>query len=174
MALNSDDIALLDPEMQERVEEFIAHCKSAQFGVLLYSGRRSFEDQARLFRQGRSMGSIKAKAAELRDKWQRPDLADILIGVGPQKGKKIVTNAGPGQSDHNYGGAVDGVPMVGGKPVWGTDSYEDKEVWHQYGMIAISAGLEWAGNWTSFREYPHLKLPSMDWRELIKDSEYEL
>lgn len=162
------NMAMLHHEMRERIEEFINHCNGARFDVLLYCGKRTLEEQSRLYRNGRSYLDISQKADELRNHWHRGDLADILIGVGPQNGKSIVTNAGPGQSMHNYGMAVDGVPMRDGKPVWGNKEPEDLDRWEQYGHLAMGAGLEWAGNWTHFKEFPHIQLPNHDWRELIK------
>ena len=113
------------------------------------------------------MSQIKKKINQL-NRMGREDLAKILGDVGPQYGKHILTNAGPGQSLHNYGMAFDGVPLRDGKPVWGTRTKEDKDVWAMYGEIAESVGLEWSGRWKRFREYPHCQMPGQDWRELIK------
>ena len=64
-----------------------------------------------------------------------------------------MTNAGPGESWHNYAEAWDAVPMINGKPVW---KYMDaKEYWDAYGETVRQMGMYWAGDWTSFREYPH-------------------
>lgn len=71
-------------------------------------------------------------------------------------GRKI-TNARPGQSWHNWRRAFDIVPMRYGKPVWGT-SGADGRLWHTVGEIGESCGLEWAGRWTRFREYPHFQI----------------
>jgi peptidoglycan L-alanyl-D-glutamate endopeptidase CwlK len=66
---------------------------------------------------------------------------------------KIVTNAKAGQSFHNYRCAVDIVPLVNGKPVWDT-SYQ---VWQTVGKLGKDAGLEWAGDWVTFKEFPHFQ-----------------
>lgn len=68
-----------------------------------------------------------------------------------------VTNAKPGQSWHNWRRAFDIVPMRYGKPVWGT-SGADGRLWVRIGEIGESCGLEWAGRWTRFREYPHFQI----------------
>lgn len=67
-----------------------------------------------------------------------------------------VTNARAGQSFHNYRVAFDVVPVVNGKPVWST-SGASGQLWQQVGAIGKSCGLEWAGDWKTFREYPHFQ-----------------
>jgi len=32
-------------------------------------------------------------------------------------------------------------------------------VWKRVGEIGEKVGLEWAGRWTTFREYPHFQHP---------------
>lgn len=67
-----------------------------------------------------------------------------------------VTNAKGGQSIHQYRCALDVVPMRNGKPVWGTTGV-DGALWKRVGMIGKACGLEWAGDWKSFKEYPHFQ-----------------
>lgn len=67
-----------------------------------------------------------------------------------------VTNARGGQSFHNWRVAFDVVPLRNGKPVWGTTG-EDLALWHQVGRMGESCGLEWAGRWKSFPEFPHFQ-----------------
>lgn len=67
-----------------------------------------------------------------------------------------VTNAEPGKSMHNWCVAFDVVPLRAGKPVWGTKG-ADAQLWKRVGQIGESVGLEWAGRWTKFREYPHFQ-----------------
>lgn len=76
-----------------------------------------------------------------------------LYDQGRTKPGNKVTNAKPGQSFHNFRCAVDVVPMRNGKPVW-----DDKDpVWQEVGRLGEAAGLEWAGRWRKFREYPHFQ-----------------
>ena len=163
------DLNGLTIEMQESAQLHESKCKAAGLEVLIYCTRRSSEDQAKLFRQGRHLWEIEGRAEDLRRLYLRPDLADILIGVGPQKGKRVVTWAGPGQSLHNYGEAYDGCPMFGGKPVWDDTDDESRRLWSLYGRLAVECGLEWAGNWSAGkREMPHCQSRHADWRDLIK------
>lgn len=71
------------------------------------------------------------------------------------KGKKV-TNAKAGQSYHNWRVAFDVVPLRAGKPVWGTTG-ADGELWAKIGAIGKKCGLEWAGDWVKFKEYPHFQ-----------------
>ena len=50
----------------------------------------------------------------------------------------------------------DVVPLRNGKPVWGTTG-EDLKLWQRIGEIGKSCGLEWAGDWRTFREFPHFQ-----------------
>lgn len=77
---------------------------------------------------------------------------DALYAQGRTKPGKIVTKAKAGQSFHNYKCAVDVVPLINGKPVW-----DDTILWSQIGGLGKQVGLEWAGDWKGFQEYPHFQ-----------------
>ncbi len=147
--------------MQVKVRNFVALCAEREVDVLIYCTLRTPAEQARLYRQGRNIRTIRGKAQELRQ-WN-PALADLLMDVGPQYGPKV-TAAGPGQSYHQYGYAADGVPLRGGKPMWDASAPE----WRIYGDCARAAKLEWAGDWNRGREYPHVQMPGRDWRKMIR------
>lgn len=73
-----------------------------------------------------------------------------LYAQGRTKPGKIVTNAKAGDSFHNYQLAFDFVPIIHGKAVW-----NDIDLFKKCGSIAKTCGLEWAGDWKSFKEYAH-------------------
>jgi peptidoglycan LD-endopeptidase CwlK len=131
----SRSIAELEPETRARATEFLEACHAAGIDVLVTSTYRDFESQAELFAQGRT------------------------------KPGKRVTNARPGLSWHNWRRAFDIVPLRNGKPVWGNgidddptdDDKDDLELWQRVGKLGKEAGLEWAGDWVSFREFPHFQ-----------------
>lgn len=85
---------------------------------------------------------------------------DELYTHGRTAPGPIVTNARAGQSAHNYGLAFDGVPMIHGKPMWD----QSHPSWVTYGHVASAVGLEWAGTWRSFKEYPHIQAAS--WKQI--------
>lgn len=166
----------LQPEMIPYLNEFLYECETAKLDGLIHCTLRTYQEQSILYRQGRSFAKIKEKARKLEELYARPDLADILIGVGPQHGIKIRTNAGPGQSMHNYGLAWDGCPIWQGKLIYDDESDRvpdqiEVDLWGKYGECAMRAGLNWAGHWLTFREKPHCQIPDMNWRDLIAKGE---
>lgn len=165
----SRDLNDLKGEVRAKAKTLLKRCEESGLDLLIYCTLRTIEEQAKLFRQGRSFEQIKKKAEELNTRWNRADLSELLFSVGSQYGRKV-TNAGPGQSMHNYGLAFDAVPLRSGKPVWQSTKPEDKALWKLYGRLGVEVGLEWAGNWTKFREFPHMQEPGTKWRGLIKPS----
>lgn len=142
--INSRKPEDLLPVVQDKLEDFLALCAQDSYlrdngiTILVTSTYRDNESQAALYAMGRTT-------------------------PGPRR-----TNAGPGQSWHNYRCAFDIVPLRHGKPVWGTsgngidddpsdDERDDLEVWERVGRLGEEAGLEWAGRWESFKEYAHFQ-----------------
>lgn len=78
---------------------------------------------------------------------------DALFAQGRTKKGQIVTNAKGGQSNHNYGLAVDLCPFVDGKPQW-----NDNLGFVRIGAEAVKQGLEWGGSWKKFIDKPHVQL----------------
>lgn len=152
----SRDIEALTLPMATKAHATVDLCRQRGVDLLIYCTLRSLHEQAVLYRQSRTFAQIERKAVELST-LGFGFLAEILMKVGPQYGPHV-TNAGPGESWHNYREAFDAVPLVGGKPVW---SYrQHRKLWDTYGECAEQVGLSWAGRWTRFREYPHCQLRS--------------
>ena len=82
---------------------------------------------------------------------------DGLYAQGRTKPGKKVTNARGGQSNHNYGLAVDFCIFENGQPNWNAPY----EKWEAIGEAAEALGLEWGGRWKSFRDLPHVQLPGL-------------
>ena len=67
-----------------------------------------------------------------------------------------VTNARGGQSNHNFGLAVDLCPFVDGEFAWTAD-----KLFVEIGKAVDKVGgLEWGGNW-KFVDKPHVQLPGL-------------
>lgn len=121
--INSRDLNELLPQVKTKVEHFIQLCKDSNIDLLVTSTYRDFESQAALYSQGRTSPG------------------------------KIVTNAGPGDSYHNWRCAIDVVPLVNGKADWDGSH----PVWAEIGRLGKEAGLEWAGEWVHFKELAHFQ-----------------
>lgn len=67
------------------------------------------------------------------------------------KGPKV-TNARGGYSYHNYGLAFDAAPLVNGDIDW-----NNSKLFNEMGSIGKSVGLEWGGDWKSFKDTPHFQ-----------------
>jgi len=141
-------------EVQEKAEKVHEVCEQVGVDLLIYCTLRSLEEQAKLFRQSRSWAEIKKKIDKFRNRGFY-FLADIIEQVGPCSGRHV-TNAGPGESWHNFGEAWDAVPLIGGKPAW--NYLHAKAEWDAYGECVRQVNMYWAGDWTNFREYPHAQL----------------
>jgi peptidoglycan L-alanyl-D-glutamate endopeptidase CwlK len=94
--------------------------------IRVIQGVRTWEEQARLYDQGRN----------------------------PPSGEPIVTDAPPGFSYHNFGLAVDVVPMMPLGPDWNVSH----PVWGQIVQMGRSVGLEAGATWRTFKDYPHFQL----------------
>ncbi len=132
-ALMSRRLDDLQPEMKTLVLKLLNQAEDEGLDLLVTCTRRTLSEQEALYAQGRTTPG------------------------------KIVTRAKPGQSAHNYGLAVDCVPMIAGKPAW-----DSKHIaWQHYGNIVRAVGLEWAGDWTTFKEYPHAQVKGFNYRTMI-------
>jgi len=73
---------------------------------------------------------------------------------------KVVTNAQPGQSLHNYYPALAfDIAFRSGKTL-----HWEVELFRQFAVLAKSFGLEWGGDWKSFKDNPHFQPPGYTWR----------
>lgn len=103
-------------------QDFIEAVKANGIDLKITFGFRTFKEQQDLYDQGRT------------------------------KPGKIVTKAKPGQSFHNYGLAIDVVPIVNGKADW------ESKHWNKIGEIGQVCGFEWGGGW-KFVDRPHFQYP---------------
>src|SRR5919206_4540112 len=88
---------------------------------------------------------------------------DGLFAQGRTKPGMVVTRARGGQSNHNYGLAVDLVPFNNGQPNWNAPL----GVWTTIGREAEKLGLEWGGDWRKFVDKPHVQLPGLSVAECL-------
>jgi len=100
------------------------------------------------------IAAAKAKGIDLlvTSTYRDSESQDALYAQGRTTPGNVVTRAKAGQSWHNWRCALDVVPLVNGKAIW-----DDQALWKQVGEIGKSCGLEWAGDWKTFKEYPHFQ-----------------
>lgn len=88
---------------------------------------------------------------------------NALYAQGRSKPGPIVTNAKGGTSYHNYGLAFDfALLLPDGQTIsWDMNRDGDKDKtadWREVVQEAKELGLEWGGDWTSFKDYSHLQM----------------
>ncbi|VVP66413.1 hypothetical protein PS918_00370 [Pseudomonas fluorescens] len=77
---------------------------------------------------------------------------DALYAKGRPDNPPKVTNAKGGQSNHNFGiafdiGIFEGTEYLGSSPKY-----------KAIGVLGTDLGLDWGGNWKSFKDAPHFQL----------------
>lgn len=157
--INSRDLNDLHPSVKKRALAFLEACHKANLDVIVTSTYRDHESQNALYAQGRTTAGNPCSCGGKINK----------IGTCRKHPMGLkVTNAKAGQSWHNYRLAFDIAPLRYGKPVWGTsgngidsnpadDLTDDLELWQRVAALAKAQGLEWAGDWKTFREFPHFQ-----------------
>lgn len=156
----SGDLNLLFPPVRDMALAFLAKCKAQGLDVKITCTKRSFPEQASLFAIGRTVKGNPCNCGKKRNP----------VGTCTKHPLGLrVTNAAPGDSWHNWCRAFDVAVFRFGKIVWGTggngidddpsdDNTDDLELWQRVGAAGKSVGLEWAGDWKSFPEFPHFQL----------------
>lgn len=131
-----NDIKSLHPRMQEKAALLKEECRKQGISILFSECLRTRAEQDALYAQGRtSPGSIVTNA----------------------KGSTY-------SSQHQWGIAVDFyIDMdVDGDGDKRDDAFNDSTgLFGRVGAVAKSIGLGWGGDWTSFKDRPHVYLP--DW-----------
>jgi peptidoglycan L-alanyl-D-glutamate endopeptidase CwlK len=73
-----------------------------------------------------------------------------------------VSRARAGQSYHNYGLAMDAVPIVEGRADW------DSKKWDEVGRLGKALGFEWGGEFKGLVDKPHFQLRfGQTWQQLF-------
>lgn len=123
----------LHPVVLAAATVLIERCYARGVPILITQGLRTIAEQNALYEQGRT------------------------------KPGSIVTNAKGGYSYHNYGLAVDfALLLLNGSSVsWDMKLDGNKNNvadWQEVVQEAKKLGLEWGGDWTSFKDYPHFQM----------------
>jgi len=119
MSLSNPIIDSLHPDFSKQVRLVLTECSNAGFIMRPFFGIRSIFEQARLWRQGRTLAEIERKALKLEQS-KAPFLAHAIRDVGPQHGR-LVTGCPPGFSWHQYGLAIDCFLSINGEANWDSE-----------------------------------------------------
>lgn len=121
--IDSRSLEDLEPKTRALAKRFVEEAERAGFRVLVYSTFRNAAKQAQLYNQGRTAPG------------------------------KVVTNARPGYSWHNFRRAFDFVPLTKtGAADWGNLS-----AYNTLGALGKSLGLTWGGDFKSLVDRPHFE-----------------
>lgn len=124
----------LDPKAVSLFRPFIKKAKSVAanlgYDYFIVSGNRTWAEQDALYAQGRT------------------------------KPGNRVTNAKGGQSNHNFGVAVDFGVFKDGKYLDDSSPSVASKVHKAVGSLAGKYGLDWGGSWKSIVDEPHFEVES--------------
>ncbi|PKR84538.1 peptidase M15 [Heyndrickxia camelliae] len=122
----------LNPIVKERTNQLVEQAAKKGITVVITDGFRSAADQDQLYKKGRTVSG------------------------------NIVTNAKGGESYHNYGLAIDfALKTTAGKVIWDMQydgNKNGKSDWYEVVDLAKNLGFTWGGDWTKFKDYPHLQM----------------
>ncbi|KPH15254.1 hypothetical protein AMQ68_01325 [Chryseobacterium sp. ERMR1:04] len=79
---------------------------------------------------------------------------NALYAQGRTKEGSKVTNAKGGQSNHNFGLAIDVAEIKNGKIDWN----EQEKILPKIAPIGKKWGFEWGGDWKSLKDKPHFEM----------------
>ncbi|UMY53113.1 M15 family metallopeptidase [Paenibacillus peoriae] len=124
----------LDSVFKLVIEKLIERCYARGVWIVITQGLRTYAEQDALYAQGRN---------------------------GDKRPK--VTKARGGYSNHNFGFAADFALLLrDGRTVsWDTLKDDDKDSlpdWSEVVEEAKKLGLEWGGDWRTFKDMPHLQM----------------
>ena len=130
----------LHPTVANKTEELIEKAEELGIFVVITDDFRSIDDQHALYERGRESDG------------------------------RVVTNAKGGESYHNYGLAIDfALRTEDDDVIWDLEydgNQNGESDWMEVVDIAKDLGFTWGGDWTRFRDYPHLQ---MDFGYSIQD-----
>lgn len=108
--------------------------------IQITTGYRSNAESNKLYTQGRTTAQVRAAG---------------ISGLAGQPSQPRVSNAKGGESYHNYGLALDFVLLSNdGKDVIWTVNAK----WKRVAAIGKSLGFTWGGDWSGFKDNPHLEM----------------
>ena len=112
------------PGLADKIRSMAATLEAETIDIRVTQGLRTMAEQEALYAQGRTTAGA------------------------------IVTNASAGSSWHNFGLAVDVVPLTPQGPDWNIAH----PVWNRIVAVGSGLGLVAGGEWRTFPDWPHFQL----------------
>lgn len=129
-AISETRLLEVHPRLAELVRSMAEILAGQGIQIRVVQSLRSWKEQAALYAEGRDAnGSVVDES-------------------------KVVTNAKPGTSWHNFGLAVDVAPFNEGIPDWNVNH----PVWKQIVSAGESVGLTSGSGWRTFPDWPHFQM----------------
>ena len=127
-AKNEKKVEKLHPKIRCSVRDFI-NDSERELGIklIIVQGLRTYEEQNKLYAKGRTASG------------------------------SIVTKAKGGQSNHNFGVAIDVFPLHEDGKLHMADDKKNIRLLKKVAPIGKRHGFKWGGDWTSFKDYPHFE-----------------
>ena len=122
--ISEDRLKTVHPLLAAKIRSMANELAVEGIIIRVTQGLRTWEEQDKLYQQGRTTPG------------------------------KIVTNAAAGLSYHNYGLAVDVVPMTPLGPDWDASH----PTWKRIVEVGVSLGMESGATWRTLVDYPHFQL----------------
>jgi len=137
-AISLARIGELHPELARRWTQADQLLEAQGIRIRVDQGLRTMSQQQSIWQEGRN-----------------PDGSFI----DPIHRKGVVTYAKAGQSYHNYGLALDGVPMVNGEPVWDRETEPGLTLYAKMVTAGETVGLTSGSRWPEPKtDFPHFQL----------------
>jgi peptidoglycan LD-endopeptidase CwlK len=129
-SISENRLSEVHPILAQKIRDMAELLALENINVRVVQSLRSWGEQQALYNEGRDAdGNIVDKA-------------------------KVVTNARPGTSWHNFGLAVDVAPFDSGIPDWNASH----PAWRRIVTVGESVGLVSGSEWRTFPDWPHFQL----------------
>lgn len=150
------DLNTLVSDFKAKALTLLAKCAGKGYEMRPYATLRDPFEQARLWRQSRSIEEITATLKRFETDGA-PFLAHCIRSVGPQSGDHV-TDAPPGLSWHQWGEALDCFWVVDGKAEWSNQRLvAGNNGYRIYANEAKALGITAGGLWANLKDWPHVQ-----------------
>lgn len=148
----------MDKNFAFLLSQLLRNCRDQNIVMIPYEKLRSPQIQAQFWVQGRSLNDIQTEITKLKEK-KAFFLANCLKNA-EIKESKIITNALPGFSWHQWGEAVDCYWLKDGKADWDLNSKDERgqNGYEVYAREARKLGLEAGFYWKGLIDAVHVQL----------------